>query len=150
LLLEQDPHQLLEGMIIAAYAIQAHIAYIFLRGEYHVAALRLEMLCWKSVKGYLGEHVMNSISTWNLSTYQRRTLYLRRGNSAAQCAGGKRATPRAKPPFPLVSGFGQATVINNVETLCNVPHILHYAVEWYQGLARGVDKGTKLFGASDA
>ncbi|MGD0959391.1 MAG: NADH-ubiquinone oxidoreductase-F iron-sulfur binding region domain-containing protein, partial [Methylomonas sp.] len=62
---------------------------------------------------------------------------------------GKRATPRAKPPFAVVSGlWGKPTVINNVETLCNVPHILHYGVEWYQSLGRGADKGSKLFGAS--
>ena len=151
LLLEQDPHQLLEGMIIAAYAIQASIAYIFLRGEYHLAALRLEnALLEARTKGYLGEHVMNS--DFNLEIYLHTSAgrYICGEETALLNAlEGKRANPRAKPPFPLVSGlWGKPTVVNNVETLCNVPHILHYGVEWYQGLARGVDKGTKLFGAS--
>ena len=151
LLLEQDPHQLIEGIIIAAYAIQASIGYIFLRGEYHLAAQRLEnALLEARSKGYLGEHVLNS--GFNLEIYLHTSAgrYICGEETALLNAlEGKRATPRAKPPFPLVSGlWGKPTVVNNVETLCNVPHILHYGVEWYQGLARGVDKGSKIFGAS--
>jgi NADH-quinone oxidoreductase subunit F len=150
LLLEQDPHQLIEGMIIAAYAIQANIAYIFLRGEYHLARLRLDnALLEARSKSYLGEHVLNS--GFNLEIYLHTSAgrYICGEETALLNAlEGKRATPRAKPPFPLVSGlWGKPTVVNNVETLCNVPHILHYGVEWYQGLARGVNQGTKLFGA---
>ena len=151
LLLEQDPHQLIEGMIIAAYAIQANIAYIFLRGEYHLAALRLEnALLEARTKGYLGEHVLNSDFNLEIVLHTSAGRYICGEETALLNAlEGKRATPRAKPPFPLVSGlWGKPTVVNNVETLCNVPHILHYGVEWYQGLARGADKGTKLFGAS--
>jgi NADH-quinone oxidoreductase subunit F len=151
LLLEQDPHQLLEGMIIAAYAIQASIAYIFLRGEYHLAAQRLACALQEArSKGYLGEHVLNSDFNLEIHLHTSAGRYICGEETALLNAlEGKRATPRAKPPFPLVSGlWGKPTVVNNVETLCNVPHILHYGVEWYQGLARGVDQGTKLFGAS--
>ncbi len=151
MLLEQDPHQLIEGMIIAAYAIQAQRAYIFLRGEYHVAKLRLEQaLLEAKSKGYLGEHILNSAFNLEIVLHTGAGRYICGEETALLNAlEGKRATPRAKPPFPLVSGlWGKPTVVNNVETLCNVPHILHYGVEWYQGLARGVDKGTKLFGAS--
>ncbi len=151
LLLEQDPHQLIEGMIIAAYAIQAQKAYIFLRGEYHLAKLRLEQaLLEAKSKGYLGEHILNSAFNLEIVLHTGAGRYICGEETALLNAlEGKRATPRAKPPFPLVSGlWGKPTVVNNVETLCNVPHILHYGVEWYQGLARGVDKGTKLFGAS--
>jgi len=150
MLLEQDPHQLIEGMIIAAYAIQAQRAYIFLRGEYHVAKLRLEQaLLEAKSKGYLGEHILNSAFNLEIVLHTGAGRYICGEETALLNAlEGKRATPRAKPPFPLVSGlWGKPTVVNNVETLCNVPHILHYGVEWYQGLARGVDKGTKLFGA---
>ncbi|EGW20585.1 NADH-quinone oxidoreductase subunit NuoF [Methylobacter tundripaludum] len=150
MLLEQDPHQLIEGMIIAAYAIQAQKAYIFLRGEYHVAKFRLEQaLLEAKSKGYLGEHILNSAFNLEIVLHTGAGRYICGEETALLNAlEGKRATPRAKPPFPLVSGlWGKPTVVNNVETLCNVPHILHYGVEWYQGLARGVDKGTKLFGA---
>jgi NADH-quinone oxidoreductase subunit F len=151
LLLEQDPHQLLEGMIIAAYAIQAKIAYIFMRGEYHLAAKRVANALQEArSKGYLGEHILNS--EFNLQIYLHTSAgrYICGEETALLNAlEGKRATPRAKPPFPPLSGlWGKPTIVNNVETLCNVPHILHYGVEWYQGLGLGVDKGTKLFGAS--
>ncbi|WP_340123974.1 NADH-quinone oxidoreductase subunit NuoF [Methylobacter svalbardensis] len=151
LLLEQDPHQLIEGMIIAAYAIQAKIAYIFMRGEYHLAAKRVENALQEArTEGYLGEHILNS--EFNLQIYLHTSAgrYICGEETALLNAlEGKRATPRAKPPFPLVSGlWGKPTVVNNVETLCNVPHILHYGVGWYQGLGRGSDQGTKLFGAS--
>lgn len=151
MLIEQDPHQLIEGMIIAAYAIQANTAYIFLRNEYHLAKLRLAYALQEAQsKGYLGEHVLNSAFSLEIVLHTSAGRYICGEETALiNALEGKRATPRAKPPFPLVSGlWGKPTVVNNVETLCNVPHILHYGVEWYQGLARGADKGTKLFGAS--
>jgi NADH-quinone oxidoreductase subunit F len=151
LLLEQDPHQLIEGMVIAAYAVQASMAFIFLRGEYHLAAQRLKnALLEARSKGYLGAHILNSGFSLEIVLHSGAGRYICGEESALLNAlEGKRANPRAKPPFPLVSGlWGKPTVINNVETLCNVPHILHYGVEWYQGLARGADQGTKLFGVS--
>jgi len=151
MLMERDPHQLIEGMVIASYAIQAHIAYIFLRGEYHLARQRLEnALLEARSKGYLGEHILDSEFKLEIILHTSAGRYICGEETAMLNAfEGKRATPRAKPPYPLVSGlWGKPTVVNNVETLCNVPHILHYGVDWYQGLGRGEDKGTKLFGAS--
>ncbi|MGZ4995994.1 MAG: NADH-quinone oxidoreductase subunit NuoF [Methylobacter sp.] len=151
MLMEQDPHQLIEGMIIASYAIQANVAYIFLRGEYHLARQRLEnALLEARAKGYLGEHILDSDFNLEIILHTSAGRYICGEETAMLNAfEGKRATPRAKPPYPLVSGlWGKPTVVNNVETLCNVPHILHYGVDWYQGLGRGEDKGTKLFGAS--
>jgi NADH-quinone oxidoreductase subunit F len=151
LLMEQDPHQLIEGLIIAAYAIQANTAYIFLRAEYHLAAHRLaDALLEAKSKGYLGKHILGSEFSLEMVLHTSAGRYICGEETALiNALEGKRATPRAKPPFPLVSGlWGKPTVVNNVETLCNVPHILHYGVEWYQGLSRGADKGTKLFGAS--
>ena len=149
--MEKDPHQLIEGMIIAAYAIQANIAYIFLRGEYHLAAQRLEIALLEArAKGYLGEHILQS--DFNLEIYLHTSAgrYIcGEETGLINALEGKRANPRTKPPFAVVSGlWGKPTVINNVETLCNVPHIFHHGIEWYQGLGRGADKGTKLFGAS--
>ncbi len=150
-LLEQDPHQLIEGMIIAAYAIQAKIGYIFLRGEYRLAANRLEYALLEArSKGYLGEHVLNSAFNLEIYLHTSAGRYICGEETALLNAlEGKRAAPRAKPPFAVTSGlWGKPTVVNNVETLCNVPHILHYGIEWYQSLGRGVDKGSKLFGVS--
>lgn len=151
MLMEQDPHQLIEGMIIASYAIQANTAYIFLRGEYHLARQRLEHALQEArSKGYLGEHILDSDFNLEIVLHTGAGRYICGEETALISAlEGKRAMPRAKPPFPLVSGlWGKPTVVNNVETLCNVPHILHYGVDWYLGLGRGADKGTKLFGAS--
>jgi len=151
MLLEQDPHQLIEGMIIAAYAIQANVAYIFLRGEYHLAASRLKnALKEAQSKGYLGEHVLDSSFNLEIHLHTSAGRYICGEETALiNALEGKRANPRTKPPFAVVSGlWGKPTVVNNVETLCNIPHILQHGVEWYQSLGRGVDKGTKLFGAS--
>lgn len=150
-LMEKDPHQLIEGMIIAAYAIQANIAYIFLRGEYHLAAQRLEnALLEARAKGFLGEHILNSDFSLEIYLHTSAGRYICGEETALiNALEGKRANPRTKPPFAVVSGlWGKPTVVNNVETLCNVPHIIHYGIEWYRNLGRNDDKGTKLFGAS--
>ncbi|MGZ8186032.1 MAG: NADH-quinone oxidoreductase subunit NuoF [Methylobacter sp.] len=151
LLMEKDPHQLIEGIIISAYAIQANIAYIFLRGEYHLAAQRLNnALLEARSKGYLGEHILNSEFNFEIFLHTSAGRYICGEETALiNALEGKRANPRTKPPFPVVNGlWGRPTVVNNVETLCNVPHILNYGIQWYQGLGLSIDTGTKLFGAS--
>lgn len=151
MLLEKDPHQLLEGAVIAAYAIQAKIAYIFLRGEYRLAASRLRRALQEARQhGYLGKHILGSDFSLEMHLHSSAGRYICGEETALLNAlEGKRANPRVKPPYPHVSGlWGKPTVVNNVETLCNVPHILHYGIEWYRGLGRREDKGTKLFGAS--
>lgn len=151
MLLEKDPHQLIEGTVIAAYAIQAHTAYIFLRGEYRLAADRLtHALQEAKAQGYLGKHVLGSDFSLEIYLHTSAGRYICGEETALLNAlEGKRATPRPKPPFAVVSGlWGRPTVVNNVETLCNVPHILLHGVDWYRGLGRGADTGTKLFGAS--
>jgi NADH-quinone oxidoreductase subunit F len=151
MLLEKDPHQLIEGIVIAAYAIQARTAYIFLRGEYRLAAARLtHALQEAKAQGYIGRHILDSDFSLEIYLHTSAGRYICGEETALLNAlEGKRATPRPKPPFAVVSGlWGRPTVVNNVETLCNVPHILHYGVDWYRGLGRGADTGTKLFGAS--
>jgi NADH-quinone oxidoreductase subunit F len=150
-LLERDPHQLIEGMIIAAYAIQARTAYIFLRAEYHLAARRLEQALQEArAKGYLGERILNSDFSLDIHLHTSAGRYICGEETALiNSLEGKRAHPRTKPPFAVVSGlWGKPTVVNNVETLCNVPHILRNGVNWYKGLGLGADQGTKLFGVS--
>lgn len=151
LLLEGDPHQLIEGIIIAAYAIQAEIAYIFLRAAYTVASRRLaKAIAEACAKGYLGENILKSGFSLTLILHESAGRYICGEETALLTAlEGKRATPRAKPPFPPVVGlWGKPTIANNVETICNVPHIIANGAEWYRGLSRVSDGGTKIYGAS--
>jgi len=150
-LIEGDPHQLIEGVVISAYAIQASTAYVFLRGEYHLAAERLRQAMAEAYQNnYLGKSILGSDFSLDLHLHTSAGRYICGEETALlNSLEGKRATPRAKPPFPQVSGlFGKPTIVNNVETLCNVPHIVHYGVEWYKDLSRSTDSGTKLYGIS--
>jgi NADH-quinone oxidoreductase subunit F len=151
LLMEGDPHLLIDGMLVAAYTIQANMAYIFLRGEY----IDAENVLKKAVKeayqrGYLGKNILGTGFDLDIVLHTSAGRYICGEETALLNAlEGKRANPRAKPPFPQVSGlWGKPTIVNNVETLCNLPGILAYGVDWYQGLSRGVDHGTKMFGVS--
>lgn len=151
LLMEKDPHQLVEGIIIGSYAIRATAAYIFLRGEYHLSARRLAAAISEAYdQGYLGKNILGSDYSLDLYLHTSAGRYICGEETALlNSLEGKRANPRAKPPFPQISGlWGKPTIVNNVETVCNLPHILNYGVEWYLSLGLGKDKGTKLFGAS--
>ena len=151
LLMECDPHQLIEGMICGSYTIQADIAYIFLRGEYVKAAETLSQAikeCY--TKGYLGKSIMGTNYSLDLYLHTSAGRYIC-GEETALITSleGKRANPRAKPPFPQVSGlWGRPTIVNNVETLCNISHILDHGPEWFQELGLGEDAGTKMYGVS--
>lgn len=150
-LLENDPHLLVEGMIIGAYAIGADRAYVFLRGEYHEPYRQLQAAIDEAyARGYLGERVFGSDFSLELSIHRSGGRYICGEETALLNAlEGKRAQPRMKPPFPPASGaWGRPTIVNNVETLCNVPCIVRNGVNWYQALGRGDDAGTKLYGVS--
>ena len=150
-LLEGDPHQLIEGMTLAGYATGTDIAYIFLRGEYKLAAKRIAKAISEAyAAGYLGKDILGSGYTLELYLHVSAGRYMCGEETAMLNAlEGKRANPRAKPPFPPVSGlFGKPTTVNNVETLCNVPHIVNKGATWFKGLSRSKDGGTKLYGAS--
>ncbi len=151
LLMEGDPHQLLEGIIIAAYALQADVAYIFLRQAYTLAAARIEAaLAEAHAQGYLGRNILGSGYALDLHLHISAGRYICGEETALLTAlEGKRATPRAKPPFPPVVGlWGKPTVANNVETICNIPHILNHGANWFRSLSRVPDGGTKIYGAS--
>ena len=151
LLLEGDPHQLLEGMMLAAYAIQADTATIFLRWEYRVAARRLERAIAEAREGgYLGRDVLGSGWSLELHLHVSAGRYMcGEETGLLNALEGKRATPRAKPPYPQISGlWGRPTIVQNVETLCNLPHILARGAGWYRGLSTSEDAGTKLYGVS--
>ena len=151
LILERDPHQLLEGMMLAAYTIEADIAYVFLRGEYVFAAEVLSKAideCYSA--GLLGENILGSGYSLELRLHRSAGRYICGEETALiNALEGKRANPRPKPPFPQVSGlWGRPTIVNNVETLCNITHIIARGADWYRTLGRGEDTGTKLFGVS--
>ncbi|HNZ97144.1 MAG TPA: NADH-quinone oxidoreductase subunit NuoF, partial [Thermoanaerobaculia bacterium] len=152
LLMENDPHQLLEGCVIAGWAVGANTTYIYIRGEYTKAARILEEAVRDAyASGVLGENV--------LGTGFRHDIHVHRGAGAYICGEetgllesleGRLGQPRVKPPFPAVVGaFGCPTVINNVETLCCVTHILQRGAEWFKGI--GPDErntGPKLYAIS--
>lgn len=151
LLMEGDPHLLIEGMMIAAYTIEASTAFIFLRGEY----LRAEKLLRQAIAearaaGLLGPNIQGSGFSLDIILHTSAGRYICGEETALLNAlEGKRANPRAKPPFPQVSGlWGKPTIVNNVETICNLPGILRYGIDWYKSLGKGADAGTKLCGVS--
>jgi NADH-quinone oxidoreductase subunit F len=151
LLMEGDPHQLIEGMIVSAYAIQAEVGYIFLRWAYRRAARLLEEAIAEAyAAGYLGRDILGSGYNLDMHLHISAGRYICGEETALLNAlEGKRAIPRARPPFPQASGlFGKPTIVNNVETLCNVPHIVNNGPEWFKSLSRSEDGGTKIYGAS--
>jgi NADH-quinone oxidoreductase subunit F len=151
LLMEGDPHQLIEGIIVSAFAIEATIAYIFLRAEYTLAAHRLERAIAEAhAEGYLGRNILGSRFDIEIYLHTSAGRYICGEETALLSAlEGERAIPRAKPPYPQSSGlWGKPTVVNNVETLANVPHIVNRGAAWFRSLARSEDGGTKIYGAS--
>lgn len=151
ILVELDPHQLVEGMILAGYATGADIGYAFLRGEYTVGAKRVARAIAEAYEaGYLGKDILHSGYSFEIYLHLSAGRYMcGEETGLLNALEGKRANPRAKPPFPPASGlFGKPTTINNVETLCNVPHIIRNGAGWYRGLSRSKDGGTKIYGAS--
>jgi bidirectional [NiFe] hydrogenase diaphorase subunit len=146
--LESDPHSVLEGMAIAAYAVGANQGFIYCRAEYPLAIKRLQTAI-KQAKtlGLLGSGIFESPFNFNID--------IRIGAGAFVCGEetalmmsveGKRGTPRPRPPFPAESGlWGCPTLINNVETFANVPPILRKGAEWFAGIGTEKSKGTKVF-----
>ena len=150
-LLEGNPHQLIAGMIIAAYAIQAGTAYIFLRWAYKKAeAILREAIAEAYEAGLLGKNILGTGFNLEMNIHSSAGRYICGEETALlNSLEGKRATPRTKPPFPAISGlFGRPTVVNNVETLCWISHIVENGTDWFKGLSLTETGGTKLFGVS--
>jgi NADH-quinone oxidoreductase subunit F len=151
LLLEGDPHSLIEGLIVSAYAVGATAAFIFLRDEYRRAGERLRRAMAEATeRGWLGERLQGTDFGLTLHLHTSAGRYIC-GEETALISSleGRRAVPRAKPPFPQQVGlWGRPTVVNNVETLCNVPHIVEHGPAWFKSLSRSKDSGTKIYGVS--
>lgn len=150
-ILEGDPHSILEAMAIAGYAIGADEGYIYVRAEYPIAVERINIAIRQAKeKGFLGKNIFGTQFSFNVK--------IRLGAGAFVCGEetallnsieGKRGEPRPKPPFPAVSGlFGKPTVINNVETLANIPIIILNGGSWYSSIGTEKSKGTKVFALS--
>lgn len=152
LLMEGDPHLLIEGVICASYAIEANTAYIFLRGEYRLAEKLLRKAIHEAeAAGMIGDNILGSGYSLHVILHTSGGRYICGEETALiNALEGRRAVPRAKPPFPAISGlWGRPTIVNNVETICNVPAIVKNGHEWFLGLSQTTDGGgTKLYGAS--
>jgi NADH-quinone oxidoreductase subunit F len=150
-LMQKNPHQLIEGIIIAAYAAAVTRAFIFIRGEYAYVADILERAVAEAKEaGYLGERVLNSDHDLILWVHRGAGAYICGEETALLDAlEGKRGNPRLKPPFPANQGLYQGpTLINNVETLSNVPHIISMGAEEYVKLGVPNSTGTKIVSVS--
>ncbi len=147
-LMEEDPQRIIEGMAIAAYAIGAHQGYIYIRGEYASAFQALDLALDEARQaGYLGKNILDTAFDFDIALRQGAGAYVCGEETALfESIEGKRGFPRLKPPFPTTFGlFGQPTVINNVETLCNVPTILDQGAAAYRRLGTEKSPGPKLF-----
>jgi NADH-quinone oxidoreductase subunit F len=148
LLIESDPHALLEGMLIAAYAIGAKRGYIYIRAEYPLAIERLKKaIAQLKELGLLGPSIMGTDFSFELSIKEGAGAFVcGEETSLIHSIEGSRGMPRTRPPFPAVAGLhGKPTVINNVETLGTVPHILRNGASWYRQFGVEGNFGTKTF-----
>jgi NADH-quinone oxidoreductase subunit F len=150
-LLEMDPHQLIEGMIIAGKAVDSHQGYIYVRGEYRdVLDIIDRAIAEAYANNYLGKNILGSGFDFDLVAHTGAGAYECGEESALmESLEGKRGYPRIRPPFPAVVGlYGCPTVINNAETLSSVPSIILKGGEWYAGLGSVKNGGTRLFAIS--
>jgi NADH-quinone oxidoreductase subunit F len=151
LLMQRNPHLLVEGVIIGAIAAGANRAFIFIRGEYSLQADILDAAVEQAyAKGYLGESVFDSGTQVELVVHRGEGAYICGEESALLDAlEGKRGNPRLKPPFPANQGLYQGpTLINNVETLCNAPLIIDKGADWFRSYGEGNSTGTKIVSVS--
>ncbi|MDO8753706.1 MAG: NADH-ubiquinone oxidoreductase-F iron-sulfur binding region domain-containing protein, partial [Anaerolineales bacterium] len=147
-LMDTNPHQLLEGMAIAGYACGASEAWIYIRGEYEYQARRLERAIEQAEsKNFLGENILGSGFSFKIHVHRGAGAYICGEETALiESLEGKRGEPRLRPPYPPTYGFrGQPTAVNNVESFCAVPHILKNGAEWWRDLTDDPTPGTKVY-----
>ncbi len=150
-ILERDPHSLIEGVIIACFAIGSHQAYIYLRGEFNQQRIHLDDAIKQAyAKGYLGDNVMGTGYSVHLSTHRGAGAYICGEETALlESLEGKKGQPRLKPPFPATHGLFQCpTVVNNVETIATVPWIIGNGASAYAAMGTEKSKGTRLMSVS--
>jgi len=147
-IIEGNPHAVIEGMMIAAYTIGSNLGYVYIRAEYPAAVERLKLAMSQAREaGYLGRNLFGSDFGFDLRVKLGAGAFVC-GEETALIASieGQRGMPRAKPPFPVHRGlWGKPTVINNVETLANIPNIIRNGSAWYSAIGTDKSKGTKVF-----
>ena len=147
-LVEKDPHQIIEGVIIASYAVGASRAFVYIRGEFFLGVKRwIKAIDDAYAKGFLGKNILGSDFSLDLSVHRGAGAYICGEETALiESLEGKRGEPRKKPPYPASIGlWGQPTLVHNVETLANVPHIVNHGAEWYAGMGTAKSSGPKIF-----
>jgi NADP-reducing hydrogenase subunit HndC len=148
LILEGDPHSILEAMTIAAYAVGAPEGYIYIRGEYKLARQRLECAIQQAREmGFLGKNIFGSAFSFDIHVHSGAGAYICGEETALiESIEGKRGEPRSRPPYPTTHGlWGKPTLVNNVETLANVPAILRNGAAWYRAIGTKSSPGTKVY-----
>lgn len=147
-IIEGNPHSVIEGIIIGSYAIGAKMGYIYIRAEYPLAVERIRLAIKEArQKGFLGNNIFNKGLDFDIKIALGAGAFVC-GEETALIASieGQRGMPRAKPPFPIHKGlWGKPTVINNVETFANIPHIINKGAEWFSKFGTEKSKGTKVF-----
>jgi len=148
LILEGDPHSILEAMIIAGYAVGADEGYIYIRGEYKLAQERIHIAITQAEElGMLGNNIFNSSYNFRIHIHIGAGAYICGEETALiESIEGKRGEPRSRPPYPTTHGlWGKPTLVNNVETLANVPAILRHGADWYHKFGTPSSPGTKVY-----
>ena len=148
IIMEKDPHLLIEGMLIAAYAVGAQNGYIYIRGEYHLSIDRIRSaLNQARAGGFLGNNILGSGFSMDIAVKLGAGSYLCGEElTLLESLEGKRGHPRIKPPFPAEVGlFGMPTLVNNVETLAHLPAIIINGASWYNHIGTPKNSGTKIF-----
>jgi len=147
-LVEKDPHQIIEGAIIAAYAVGARRAFVYIRGEFFMGVKRwIKAIADAYERGYLGQNILGSGFSLDITVHRGAGAYICGEETAMlNSLEGRRGEPRLKPPYPAQKGYlGQATLVHNVETLANVPHIVAHGAEWYAAIGTEKSTGPKVF-----
>jgi NADH-quinone oxidoreductase subunit F len=148
MLMEKNPHQLVEGVILTSYACHISTAFIYIRGELALAARQVEHAVEEAYKaGYLGNNILGSDFTLDVIVHRGAGAYICGEESALmESLEGRRGYPRLKPPFPAAIGlYGGPTVINSTETLSTIPAIVRNGAEWYASFGTEKSKGTRIF-----
>ncbi|MBV5280052.1 MAG: NADH-quinone oxidoreductase subunit NuoF [Actinobacteria bacterium] len=148
IVLEGDPHLIIEAMAIAGYAVGADEGYIYIRGEYGLAFKRLEKAILQAKEfGFLGNNIFGTNFNFNIHIHAGAGAYVCGEETALlESLEGKRGEPRSRPPYPVTNGlWDKPTLINNVETLANIPAILRNGAEWYRALGTPSSPGTKVY-----
>lgn len=147
-LVEKDPHQIIEGVILASYAVGARRAFVYIRGEFFLGVKRwIKAIDDAYAKGFLGKHILGSAYSLDLSVHRGAGAYICGEETALiESLEGKRGEPRKKPPYPANVGlWGKPTLVHNVETLANIPHIVNRGPQWFAGIGTSKSSGTKIF-----